>query len=64
MGNLTEGTEVVYTLFEDQTGVILSRMDGNWKAPYRDQLKQQEKSRCQIWKQTRSPALTVMSMEE
>lgn len=31
MGNLTEGTEVVYTLFEDQTGVILSRMDGNWE---------------------------------
>jgi hypothetical protein len=31
MGNLTKGTEVVFTLFEDQTGVILSRMDGDWE---------------------------------
>lgn len=30
MGNLTKGTEIVYALFEDQTGVILSRMDGDW----------------------------------
>lgn len=30
MGNLAKGTEVVYALFEDQTGVILSRMDGEW----------------------------------
>lgn len=30
MGNLSKGTEVVYTLFDDATGVILSRMDGNW----------------------------------
>lgn len=28
MGNLCKGTEVVYTLFDDATGVILSRMDG------------------------------------
>lgn len=30
MGNLTKGTEVVYAVFDDATGVILSRMDGNW----------------------------------
>lgn len=31
MGNITKGTEVVYALFEDQTGVIISRMDGDWQ---------------------------------
>lgn len=30
MGNLSKGTEVVYALFDDATGVVLSRMDGNW----------------------------------
>lgn len=30
MGMLEKGTEVVYALFDDATGVILSRMDGNW----------------------------------
>lgn len=30
MGNLTPGTEVVYVVFEDGTGLILSRMDGEW----------------------------------
>lgn len=30
MGNLTKGTEVVYAVFDDATGVILSRMDGDW----------------------------------
>jgi len=30
MGNLRKGTEVVYALFDDSTGVILSRMDGEW----------------------------------
>ncbi len=30
MGNLTPGTEVAYAMFEDGTGVILSRMDGEW----------------------------------
>lgn len=30
MGNLSKGTEVVYAVFDDATGVILSRMDGNW----------------------------------
>lgn len=28
MGNLTPGTEVAYAMFEDGTGIILSRMDG------------------------------------
>lgn len=31
MGMLEKGTEVVYALFDDATGVILSRMDGNWE---------------------------------
>lgn len=30
MGNLTPGTEVAYAVFEDGTGIILSRMDGKW----------------------------------
>lgn len=30
MGMLEKGTEVVYALFDDATGVILSRMDGDW----------------------------------
>ncbi|MBQ9229084.1 MAG: hypothetical protein IJ680_07680 [Paludibacteraceae bacterium] len=29
-GNLSKGTEVVYALFEDQTGILLGRADGNW----------------------------------
>ena len=31
MGMLKKGTEVVYALFDDATGVILARMDGNWE---------------------------------
>jgi hypothetical protein len=30
MGDITKGTEVAFVLFDDQTGIILSRMDGNW----------------------------------
>lgn len=30
MGNLKPGDEVAYVMFEDGTGVILTRMDGNW----------------------------------
>lgn len=30
MGNLEKGMEVSYAVFDDQTGIILSRMDGNW----------------------------------
>ena len=29
-GNLTKGTTVVYVLFEDQTGILLGRADGDW----------------------------------
>lgn len=29
-GNLTKGTEVVFALFSDQSGIILSRADGEW----------------------------------
>ena len=28
---LQKGTEVVYAMFDDATGVILARMDGNWE---------------------------------
>lgn len=31
MGMLEKGTEVVYAMFDDATGVILARMDGNWE---------------------------------
>lgn len=30
MGNLSKGTEVVYALFNDASGLIISRMDGEW----------------------------------
>lgn len=30
MGNLKPGDEVAYVMFEDGTGILLSRMDGNW----------------------------------
>ena len=30
MGNLKPGDEVAYAMFEDGTGFILSRMDGEW----------------------------------
>ena len=30
MGNLKPGDEVAYVMFEDGTGVILTRMDGKW----------------------------------
>lgn len=31
MGMLEKETEVVYALFDDATGIILARMDGNWE---------------------------------
>ena len=30
MGNLQKGTEVVFASFDDASGMILSRLDGNW----------------------------------
>ncbi|MGI5900472.1 MAG: pre-mRNA-splicing factor [Christensenellales bacterium] len=30
MGQLAPGTDIAFALFEDGSGVILSRMDGNW----------------------------------
>lgn len=30
MGKLEPGTDVVYAMFEDGSGVILSRLDGEW----------------------------------
>lgn len=32
-GQLSKGTEVAYVIFDDATGVILSRMDGENRAP-------------------------------
>lgn len=29
-GNLKKGTEVIYAIFEDQTGILLGRADGDW----------------------------------
>lgn len=31
MGMLEKGTEIVYAHFDDATGIILARMDGNWE---------------------------------
>lgn len=31
-GNLQKGTEVAFVLFEDSTGLLLGRMDGEWGA--------------------------------
>lgn len=28
-GNLVKGTEVAFAIFEDQTGILISRMDGS-----------------------------------
>lgn len=30
LNSLTVGMEVVYAMFEDNTGVVLARMDGDW----------------------------------
>lgn len=30
MGNLAKGTEIAFAVFDDASGIILSRMDGNW----------------------------------
>lgn len=38
MGKLGKGTEVAYTVFDDQTGIILSRMDGNWDGMIEEKL--------------------------
>lgn len=29
-GNLTKGTEVIFAIFPDQTGIIFCRADGEW----------------------------------
>lgn len=30
MGQLQKGTEVAFAVFNDSSGIIISRMDGNW----------------------------------
>lgn len=32
MGNLAPGVEVAFILFEDSTGIIITRMDGEWSS--------------------------------
>ena len=31
MGNLEKGSEIAFIVFDDQTGIVVSRMDGNWE---------------------------------
>lgn len=30
MGKLEKGTEIAFVVFDDTTGIIVSRIDGNW----------------------------------
>lgn len=36
VGQLDKGTEIVFALFEDASGVILSRADGNWTGQFEE----------------------------
>lgn len=36
MGNLEKGTEIAFAIFDDYTGIIISRMDGNWDGTIED----------------------------
>lgn len=37
MGKLQKGTEIVYVVFDDESGIVLSRMDGNWDGKLEEQ---------------------------
>ncbi|MCM1388089.1 MAG: hypothetical protein NC231_12235 [Bacillus sp. (in: Bacteria)] len=37
MGMLQKGTEIIYALFEDESGILLSRADGNWNGKLEEQ---------------------------
>lgn len=39
MGKLQKGTEIAYVVFDDETGIIVSRMDGNWDGVIEDDIK-------------------------
>ncbi len=36
MGQLKKGTEVIYAVFEDSSGIILARADGNWSGTFEE----------------------------
>ncbi|MEZ3446118.1 MAG: pre-mRNA-splicing factor [Lachnospiraceae bacterium] len=36
MGGLEKGTEIAFVVFDDSTGIIVSRMDGNWDGTIED----------------------------
>ena len=38
MGKLEKGTEIAFVVFEDSTGIIVSRMDGNWDGVIEDDI--------------------------
>lgn len=37
MGNLQKGTEIAYVVFDDESGIVLSRIDGNWDGQLEEQ---------------------------
>ena len=39
MGGLTVGLEVVFAVFDDLSGIILARMDGDWPGEITDDIK-------------------------
>ena len=46
MGNLTPGTEVAYAMFEDGTGIILSRMESGTVSSRATSPSRRARSRC------------------
>lgn len=38
MGKLEKGTEIAFVVFDDYTGIIVSRMDGNWDGIIEDDI--------------------------
>lgn len=38
MGMLEKGTEIAFVVFDDATGIIVSRMDGNWNGIIEDDI--------------------------
>ncbi len=38
MGNLEKGSEIAFIVFDDYTGIIISRMDGNWDGTIEDNI--------------------------
>lgn len=38
MGMLEKGTEIAFVVFDDATGIIVSRMDGNWNGIMEDDI--------------------------